>query len=118
MIYVDTLLPCIRNRNWRHDESCHLMCDVCENFDELHRFAQSIGLRRCWFQNKRGGTPHYDLTASKRAMAVAAGAVQIERERTVEIIRAWREKRQPGSAQRLRDWMAQQRPSNEQLALI
>lgn len=105
MIYVDPLISCVPNRHWRHDESCHLMCDPCENFTELHEFAQRIGLKRCWFQNKRGGTPHYDLTAGKRAEAVRAGAIEIDRQRTVEIIRAWRAHRDPGYLDKLRAFM-------------
>lgn len=94
MIYVDALLPCIRNARWQHDESCHLMCDPCQ-LDELHAFADRIGLKRSWFQNKPGRTPHYDLNAYKRSKAVEAGAVEIERDKTVAIIRAWRASRQP-----------------------
>jgi len=33
---------------------------VADNINELHRFAQSIGLKRKWFQDHR--IPHYDLT--------------------------------------------------------
>jgi len=72
---------------------------------------------RCWFQNKPQSTPHYDLTAGKRAEAVRAGAVEIDRKKTVAIIRAWREHRKPGSTQRVMDWLAQ-RPSNQQLSLL
>jgi hypothetical protein len=52
----------------------HLQADSAE---ELHAFAASIGLRRAWFQ-ARPGRPdrdHYDLTRSKRAEALRAGAV-------------------------------------------
>lgn len=99
MIYVDPLLPCIRNARWRYDESCHLMCDPCDDLSSLHAFAASIGLKRCWFQNKPQSTPHYDLTAGMRAKAVAAGAIEIDRHKTVAIIRAWREHRQPNAVQ-------------------
>ena len=44
--------------------SCHL----------LHAFAARIGLRRSWFQ-EHPLVPHYDLTVSKRAAAIEAGAV-------------------------------------------
>lgn len=93
MIYVDPLMPCIRNRNWRHDQSCHLMCDPGELHD-LHQFAQKIGLKRSWFQNKAGSTPHYDLTAGMRQFAVTHGAIEIDHKKCVEIIRAWRASRQ------------------------
>jgi hypothetical protein len=53
--------------------SCHMTTDG--DVEELHRFAESIGLRRSWFQ-ARSSTPHYDLTPSKRALAVQKGAVE------------------------------------------
>lgn len=52
----------------------HLMADSDE---ELHRFAASIGLRRSWAQYPGTWKSHYDVTDSKRAQAIAAGAVQI-----------------------------------------
>lgn len=50
---------------------CHMVSD--ESVDELHEFAQRLGLRREWFQ---GGNshPHYDLTEGKRWQALRLGA--------------------------------------------
>lgn len=48
---------------------CHLTADT---LDELHEFAKRIGLKQEWFQNHR--VPHYDLTAYRLGMALAAGA--------------------------------------------
>jgi hypothetical protein len=52
---------------------------------ELAAFARSIGLRPGWLQDKpdrRTGAPgrywHYDVTDSKRAAAIADGAVAID----------------------------------------
>jgi Protein of unknown function (DUF4031) len=42
---------------------------------QLHQMAARIGLRQAWFQDKT--FPHYDLTATKRSLALAAGAVPI-----------------------------------------
>jgi len=42
----------------------------------LHALAGRIGLRRAWFQDQT--FPHYDLTATTRQRALAAGAVPIE----------------------------------------
>lgn len=50
--------------------SCHLTATTEE---ELHVFAERIGLRRHWFQEH--SSPHYDLTGPKRALAVKYGAV-------------------------------------------
>lgn len=44
---------------------------------ELHDLAGRLGLRRAWFQSD-STFAHYDLTASKRALAVRAGAVEID----------------------------------------
>ena len=52
--------------------SCHLTTDG--TLDELHAFAERIGLRRAWFQ-EHTSAPHYDLTPSKQARALLAGAV-------------------------------------------
>jgi hypothetical protein len=58
---------------WRGWRMSHLQADTV---DELHAFAQSIGLRRDWFQpGSRPEAAHYDVTDSKRAEAIAAGAI-------------------------------------------
>lgn len=56
-------------------QSCHMSCDG--DLEELHQFAEKIGLRRAWFQD-RPGLPHYDLTPSRRAAALNAGAIAVE----------------------------------------
>ena len=72
-VYVDPFM----SHGWvlrgRCVQSCHLFADTIE---ELHIFAQKIGLKRSWFQGK-GSRPHYDLVASKRADAVLKGAVEL-----------------------------------------
>lgn len=52
---------------------CHMWCDV-GNEESLHRIAQSIGMKRQWFQNKKD-FPHYDLVPSKRKKAIENGAM-------------------------------------------
>lgn len=42
--------------------------------EELHAMARTIGLRREWFQS-HSVVAHYDLTPSKRDLALAHGAV-------------------------------------------
>lgn len=71
--YVDSLKPSIKNHNWQHDKSCHLVADTEK---ELHTFAASIGMNMLWFQ-KRLILPHYDLTEGMRKKAVKAGAIEI-----------------------------------------
>jgi len=58
----------------RGKESCHLI--AAGELEELHAFAKKLGLRREWFQG-RASWPHYDLTPSKRAKAVALGAIEV-----------------------------------------
>jgi len=43
--------------------------------EELHRFANRIGMKREWFQDKK--YPHYDLTPKRRRIAVEHGAIEI-----------------------------------------
>lgn len=57
-------------------EWCHLYADTTE---ELHAFAARIGMKLAWAQVSRRGTPHYDLTPSKRARAVREGALELDR---------------------------------------
>ena len=81
-VYVDQL----RDWGWRLGPSCHLIADTN---DELHEFAAKLGLTRAWFQAKSSG-PHYDLTASKRALAVMLGALELGDKPFHELLRAWR----------------------------
>lgn len=77
-VYVDALIACGKNPDWRWDHSCHLFADTMA---ELHGFAASIGMKRAWFQQKRSIRlfPHYDLNARRRAAAVAKGAIELDR---------------------------------------
>jgi hypothetical protein len=59
--------------------------------DELIEFAVSIGLREEWFQEK--SSPHFDLTAAGREIAVANGAIELTVREFVMVLRRNREKR-------------------------
>ena len=83
-VYVDGL----RDYGWRHGPSCHLIADSVE---ELIEFAEVIGMRREWLQTK--STPHFDLTAGGRSLAVANGAIQLTNRELVAKIRELRAKR-------------------------
>ena len=56
----------------------HLQADSAE---ELHAFAQRLGLRREWFQSKpqRPENDHYDLTEAGRMAALELGAIAEDR---------------------------------------
>lgn len=65
--------------------------------DELHAFAEKIGLKRSWFQakckyGKCEPCPHwhYDVTDSKRDEAIRAGAVAVDLREFGDLIRARR----------------------------
>ena len=60
---------------FRGMKMCHMLADTD---DELHAMAARIGVARRWWQSpaKTSGS-HYDIAMSKRALAVAAGAVEI-----------------------------------------
>ena len=72
-VYVDPLM----GHGWKlHGHTvanCHMFTDA--NIDELHAFAERIGMKREWFQDKR--IPHYDLMPTRR-LAVACGAVEVD----------------------------------------
>jgi hypothetical protein len=69
-------------RRWPYQRACHLIADT---LDELHSFAAKIGLKHSWFQNH--DVPHYDLTESKRVLAIKGGAIALE---TKEFVRKMR----------------------------
>ncbi|MBN7458585.1 DUF4031 domain-containing protein [Mycobacteroides abscessus subsp. abscessus] len=52
----------------------HLQADTD---DELHEFAERLGLKRSWFQKPGTAIAHYDVTDSKRAEAIRLGAREI-----------------------------------------
>lgn len=71
-VYVDPINQYATERSPRcfWPGSCHMYADTQE---ELHRMASAIGLQYGWFQN-HPHLKHYDLTISKRALAVRMGA--------------------------------------------
>jgi hypothetical protein len=88
-VYVDKLV----NYGWRHGPSCHLIADSVE---ELIEFAVSMGMRPEWYQPK--SSPHFDLTAEGRAIAVSAGAIELDNRALVAKLRELRAKRKAGAA--------------------
>lgn len=85
MVYVDPLLPWGWKMYGKPVDSCHLFTDQV-SLDELHAFASLVGLKRAWFQDKPG-RPHYDLTKSRRDVAVDAGAVEVPSRQAIHILR-------------------------------
>ncbi|MDR2933052.1 MAG: DUF4031 domain-containing protein [Oscillospiraceae bacterium] len=75
MVYTDRFI-------WAGTTCGHLSTDA--SFDELHRFAQAIGLRREWFQaDKR--VPHYDLIGDTLYhKAIKTGAIPCGRKYIIQ----------------------------------
>ncbi len=70
-VYVDHAAIPATIGGYRPAKWSHLMADTVE---ELHEFAVKIGLRREWFQD-HPRFPHYDVTESRRKIALANGAI-------------------------------------------
>jgi hypothetical protein len=64
-VYVDDM-----KAGYGRMKMCHMIADTDE---ELHAMADKIGVARKWHQGD-----HYDICLSKRALAIKAGAVEIE----------------------------------------
>jgi hypothetical protein len=57
---------------------CHMVADTPA---ELHAMADAIGLQRRWYQSPdKASFPHYDLSLTRRATALAHGAKEITRQ--------------------------------------
>jgi hypothetical protein len=80
-VYVDS-----EGIRWRGREWSHLVAD---SLDELHAFADRLGLQRRWFQSKTL-YPHYDVTSTVRVRALALGAKGADRETIVSCAKQMR----------------------------
>ncbi|BCF96579.1 hypothetical protein PPGU19_011480 [Paraburkholderia sp. PGU19] len=69
-VYVDDM-----NAAYGRMKMCHMLADTD---DELHAMAATIGVAKRWWQSpeKTSGS-HYDIALSKKALAIAAGAIEI-----------------------------------------
>lgn len=68
---------------------CHMIADTP---DELHAMADRIGVARRWFQAPpKASFWHYDIAKSKRAIAIAAGAADCDRNTFVAHLQRIRE---------------------------
>ena len=63
-VYVDDM-----RAKFRRMIMCHMIAD---SEVELHAMADEIGVARRWYQGD-----HYDISLSKRSLAVAAGAREV-----------------------------------------
>lgn len=66
---------------------CHMLAD---STDELLAMADRIGVQRKWLQKSGTTHEHFDIALSKRALAVKAGAIEIDRQQLVAILKGKR----------------------------
>lgn len=69
MILVDRIRVYLHARHV-NKEWCHMVSDT--SLEELHAMAEAIGLPGLAFQGD-----HYDLTPTRRALAMTRGAVEV-----------------------------------------
>lgn len=77
-VYVDNARLTFRNMRM-----CHMIADTIE---ELHAMADRLGLKRAWFQYS-ATHPHYDLSLSKRELAIQFGAHPLTSKELVMVLR-------------------------------
>lgn len=74
-VYIDTPI-----KGWSHM--------IADSVEELHIFAQGIGIKKCWYQNKRGkNQPHYDVRENKCSNAINQGAIKVTRKELFNIMK-------------------------------
>lgn len=84
-IYVDSAMIPFRFKSGRVGKMSHMVAD---NVEELMTFAERIGLDLHWFQPL--SHPHFDLTLTKRKLALDAGAVLADRRQMATVMRTWK----------------------------
>jgi hypothetical protein len=68
-----------------YTDNIHLIADSIE---ELHAFAASIGLKKCWFQNKKNKNhPHYDVFGRIPQKAIEHGALLVSSREILKILK-------------------------------
>jgi hypothetical protein len=75
-ILIDEARWWFKERRW-----CHLVSD--QSLDELHLFADQVGIPRRGFQGD-----HYDVPEEYRAQMISAGAIEVESRELVRRLRA------------------------------
>jgi hypothetical protein len=81
-VYVDDM-----RATFGRMKMCHMIADSSE---ELLAMADRIGVARRWLQKAGTHHEHFDIALSKRALAVAAGAIEIDRMELGRMLRARR----------------------------
>lgn len=72
------------DKTGRHGFS-HMAGDTIEN---LHSFARKIGVRKCWYHNRKGkNRPHYDIRPDDFNAAVKHGAKVVTGQQLIAFIK-------------------------------
>ena len=79
MVYVDDMAA-----PYGRMKMCHMLADTEA---ELHAMADKIGVARKWCQSSGTYKVHYDISISKKSLALAAGAQAITWRETGALIR-------------------------------
>ncbi|WP_199031330.1 DUF4031 domain-containing protein [Ralstonia sp. ASV6] len=112
-VYVDdmhkTPMGEFKAGNGRVYKMCHMLADTDE---ELHAMAARIGMKRSWYQAPPKHDSHYDIAMSKRALAVAAGAVEITWKQAGAMNYRRRITGELGKPEEAVDWMLSNRAEN------
>jgi hypothetical protein len=66
------------------DNERHLVC-VPYNIENLHKMAEDLGIKRCWFYNKKG-KEHYDIP-KKRLKEIQSKCEVVDGREILKIIK-------------------------------
>lgn len=86
-VYVDDM-----RAEYRRMKMCHMVADT---HDELLVMADRIGVARRWLQAPMTAREHFDICMSKRAKAVACGAIEVTKRDVAMLVRKKRENTSP-----------------------
>lgn len=90
-VYVDNM-----RASYGRMKMCHLLAD---SMTELFEMADRIGVARKWFQPL--SHPHFDIALSKKALAIQAGAIEVDRHGIVEVMKRYRARLDTDAAERV-----------------
>lgn len=78
--WVDPMFTTVPTKKWRYKSACHMFGT---DLVELRAIASMINLKPEWEQVAGNGVIHFDLTATKRHLAIHQGAVPLKGNREV-----------------------------------
>jgi hypothetical protein len=76
-IFVDDMYLYEMGQFKRGNHLCKMSHMIGDTDEELHTFAERLGLQKAWFQLPGTYKRHYDVTMTVRTEAIALGAIPI-----------------------------------------